>query len=53
MRGRAMSEGFSVGGPVNAYLVCGGRWHDMDYARVELLKLLGEHEHIRTRVGED
>jgi len=39
--------------PVNAYLICGGLYHDMDYARLELLKLLGEHEHIRVRVGED
>ena len=39
--------------PVNAYLVCGGLYHDMDYARLELLKLLGEHEHIRVRVAED
>jgi type 1 glutamine amidotransferase len=39
--------------PVNAYLVCGGSYHDMDYARVQLLKLLGEHERIRTLVGSD
>ncbi|MCS5637879.1 MAG: ThuA domain-containing protein [Myxococcota bacterium] len=39
--------------PVDAYLVCGGRWHDFDFARVELLKLLGEHESVRTRVAED
>jgi type 1 glutamine amidotransferase len=39
--------------PVNGYLVCGGLYHDMDYARLELLKLLGEHEQIRVRVGED
>lgn len=39
--------------PVNGYLVCGGLYHDMDYARVELLKLLGEHARIRMRVGED
>jgi uncharacterized protein len=38
---------------VNAYFVVGGRYHDMDFARVELLKLLGEHPRIRTRVGED
>jgi hypothetical protein len=37
---------------VNAYLVCGGRFHDMDFARLELLKLLQEHENIRVRVGE-
>ena len=39
--------------PVNAYLVCGGRWHDFDFARVELLKLLGEHPNVRTRVAGD
>jgi len=38
---------------VNGYLVCGGLYHDMDYARLELLKLLGEQEHIRVRVAED
>jgi uncharacterized protein len=40
-------------GPVNGYLICGGRYHDMDYARLELLKLLAEHECIRMRVAED
>jgi len=39
--------------PINGYLVCGGLYHDMDYARLELLKLLAEHEHIRIRVGEN
>ncbi|MCU0976275.1 MAG: ThuA domain-containing protein [Steroidobacteraceae bacterium] len=38
---------------VNAYCVVGGRYHDMDFARVEILELLGEHPRIRTRVGED
>jgi type 1 glutamine amidotransferase len=38
---------------VRALLVCGGKYHDFDYARVELLKLLGEHETIRARVFED
>jgi type 1 glutamine amidotransferase len=38
---------------INAFLVVGGRYHDMDFARLELLKLLGEHERIRTRVAED
>jgi hypothetical protein len=42
-----------MGGPVQAYFVCGGRWHDMDFARVEILRLLGEHERVRTRVAED
>jgi len=40
-------------GPVNGYLICGGRYHDMDYARLELLKLLAEHERVRVRVAED
>ena len=39
--------------PVNAVLICGGKYHDMDFARLELLKLLGEDERIRTRVQED
>ena len=42
-----------MSGPVSAYFVCGGRWHDFDFARVEILKLLGEHEEVRTRVAED
>lgn len=39
--------------PKQAYLVCGGRWHDFDFARIELLKLLAEHENVRTRVASD
>jgi len=39
--------------PIQAYFVCGGRWHDFDFARVEILKLLGEHPEVRTRVAED
>ena len=36
---------------IDAYLVAGGRYHDIDFARMELLKLLSEHAHVRTRVG--
>ena len=39
--------------PIGAALICGGKWHDIDFARVELLKLLGEVTEIRTRVAED
>lgn len=39
--------------PTEVYLVAGGKYHDIDYARVELLKLLGEDPDIRTRVAED
>tara|TARA_B100000700_G_scaffold4714_1_gene5367 strand:+ start:35 stop:805 length:771 start_codon:yes stop_codon:yes gene_type:complete len=38
---------------VDAYLVAGGRYHDIDYARLELLKLLAEHPHIKLKVGSD
>lgn len=39
--------------PLSALLVCGGRFHDFDFARLELLKLLAERPKIRTRVAED
>lgn len=38
---------------IDVHLVCGGRWHDMDYARLELLKLLAEHERLRVTVAPD
>jgi type 1 glutamine amidotransferase len=34
-----------------AHLVVGGRYHDMDFARLELLKLLAELPYIRTSVA--
>jgi len=39
--------------PLRAVLVCGGRFHDFDYARLELLKHLHADPRIRTRVLED
>lgn len=38
---------------INAWLVCGGRWHDFDFARLELLKLLAEDQDVRVRVSWD
>ncbi len=38
---------------VDATLVAGGRFHDIDYARRQLLDLLGEHPHVRVRVCAD
>lgn len=38
---------------IDCVLVCGGVWHDMDFARLELLKLLAEDERVRTRVFEN
>jgi type 1 glutamine amidotransferase len=40
-------------GRLDAVLVCGGKWHDFDYARLRLLELLGDHPRVRTRVYED
>lgn len=38
---------------VNAVLVAGGRYHDIDFARRELLGLLGEHPNVRVQVHPD
>ena len=46
-----MSEGKQE--RVEAYLVAGGKYHDIDFARTEILKLLAEHPHVRTRVAPD
>lgn len=38
---------------IRCVLIAGGLYHDIDFARVELLKLLSEDERVRTRVFED
>jgi type 1 glutamine amidotransferase len=38
---------------VDVLLICGGKFHDMDYARLELLKLFAEHDQVRVKVRED
>ena len=38
---------------IRVYLVAAGDYHDIDFARIELLKLLAEHEHVRTTVAAD
>jgi type 1 glutamine amidotransferase len=38
---------------VDARLVAGGKYHDIDFARLELLKLLAEHPHVRVSVASD
>ena len=38
---------------IDACLVAGGRYHDIDFARLELLKLLSEQEHVRVKVLTD
>ncbi len=39
--------------PIHAVLVCGGRYHDFDYARLELLALLAAEPRVRTHVASD
>src|SRR5690349_4009035 len=38
---------------LDCVLVAGGKYHDIDFARLELLKLLAEDERVRVRVFED
>ena len=38
---------------VDVYLVCNAKYHDTNFARLELLKLLGENQDIHTRVAEN
>ncbi len=39
--------------PIYGYVVCGGRFHDFDFARLELLKLLAEDGDVRVQVAAD
>src|SRR5271156_5300080 len=38
---------------IRCLLIAGGRYHDIDFARLELLKLLAEDSRVRVRVFED
>jgi type 1 glutamine amidotransferase len=38
---------------LNAVLIAGGKYHDIDYARLQLLTLLGGDDRVRVRVFED
>lgn len=37
---------------IDVYLVCNAKYHDTNFARLELLKLLAENEDIHTRVAD-
>ncbi len=39
--------------PIRCVLIAGGKYHDIDFARLELLKLLAEDDRVRVRVFED
>ena len=38
---------------IDAHFVIGGKYHDMDTPRIEILKLLAEHPEVRTTVACD
>jgi uncharacterized protein len=40
-------------GAVDGVLIASGKYHDIDFARLELLKLLAEDDRVRVRVFED
>ncbi len=42
-----------MSGRIDAHFVAAGKYHDIDFARLEILKLLGEHQNIRTTVAMD
>ena len=38
---------------LDVYLVAGGKYHNIDYARLELLKLMAEQPRLKVQVGAD
>jgi type 1 glutamine amidotransferase len=42
-----------MSGRIRCTLIAGGKYHDIDFARLELLKLLAADERVRVRVFED
>lgn len=48
-----MSEQQAEQQATHVYFVCAGMYHDMNHARLELLKLFAEHPHLRVRVAEN
>jgi type 1 glutamine amidotransferase len=38
---------------IDAHFVAAGKYHDIDFARLEVLKLLAEHPNVRTTVAHD
>lgn len=45
--------GAEKAGRLDVFFVCAGKYHDIDFARVEVLKLLQEDDRFRVRVVED
>ncbi|CAH0993066.1 hypothetical protein SIN8267_03205 [Sinobacterium norvegicum] len=38
---------------IDVYFIAGGKYHNIDYARLEIMKLLAEQSQIKVRVSED
>ena len=45
--------GLSKSDRLDVYLVAGGKYHNIDYARLELLKLMAEQPRLKVRTGSD
>ena len=50
--GRGRDEARPVERRIDGYLVCGGKFHDFDFARLELLTLLAADDHVRVQVAQ-
>ena len=37
----------------NIHFICAGKYHDFDFVRLEMLKLMAEHDHIRVSMAKD
>jgi type 1 glutamine amidotransferase len=48
-----VTEGEARPRRIDCVLVAGGKYHDIDFARLDLLKLLAEDQSVRVRVFED
>ncbi len=48
-----MGKGLDRGRRIDVTLVAGGKYHDIDFARLQLLQLLAEHDEFRVRVQPD
>ena len=48
-----MAENSPGDARIDVYLICNAKYHDTNFARLELLKLLAEHEDVVVRVAED
>ena len=39
--------------PIKVHFICGGKFHDMQFARLQILQMLYENERIYATVSED